>query len=71
MLLHRISHLSPLSPLNKSIFDAHNLAQHQLSAAYLDNAPNKDYVGTEGVLGVILVLPAVRSLCQRHSQGGI
>lgn len=71
MLLHRISHLSPLPPLNKSIFDAHNLAQCQLSAAYLYNAPNKDYVGTEGVLGIIFVLPAVRSLCQRHSQGGI
>lgn len=39
--------------------------------AYLYNAPNEDYVGTEGVLGIISVLPAVRSLCQRHSQGGI
>lgn len=71
VLLHRISHLSPLPPLNKSVFDAHNLAQCQLSAAYLDNAPNEDDVGTEGVLGIISVLPAVRSLCQRHSQRGI
>lgn len=71
MLLCRISHLSPLPPLNKSVFGAHNLAQCQLSAAHLYNAPNEDDVGTEGVLGVIFVLPAVRSLCQRHSQGGI
>lgn len=71
MLLHRISHLSPLPPLNKSLFDAHNTAQCQLSAAHLYNAPNEDDVGTKGVLGIISVLPAVRSLCQRHSQGGI
>lgn len=45
--------------------------QRELPTAYLHNAPTEDYVGAQGVLRVISVLLAVRSLCQRHGQGGI